>query len=183
MGAGRGYFGIGVEGITKGYNLGNLARSAHAFGANFFFTVAPLVSVKRVRATDTSGAFDSVPYNHYKNLDEFQLPHGCQLVGVELVENSIELPSFRHPTRAAYILGPEMGNLSEETMARCDHIIKIPMHFCINVGVAGALVMYDRLISSGRHAPRPVRAGGPTEELVNHGAGLRIKLRTAQDEK
>jgi hypothetical protein len=74
-----------------------------------------------------------------------------------------------------------MGNLSDEAQARCDHIIKIPMHFCINVGVCGALVMYDRLISTSRFAPRPVRAGGPTEQIVNHGAGLRIKLRTPQE--
>jgi len=181
MGTGRGYFGIGVEGITKESNLGNLARTAHAFGANFFFTVAPIVSVKKVRSVDTSSAFDSVPYNQYDTLDDFKLPHGCQLVGVELVEDSIELPSFRHPTRAAYILGPEMGNLSDAAQARCDHIIKIPMHFCINVGVCGAIVMYDRLISTSRFAPRPVSAGGPTEELIDHGAGLRIKLRTEQN--
>ena len=30
-------------------------------------------------------------------------------------------------------------------------------------GVAGALIMYDRLISLGRHAPRPVAEGAPTE--------------------
>jgi tRNA G18 (ribose-2'-O)-methylase SpoU len=181
MSVNRGYFGIGVEGITKESNLGNLTRSAHAFGANFFFTVSPRVDYKKVKSTDTSKAFDSVPYNQYDSLDQFVLPQGCQLVGVELVEDSIELPSFRHPTRAAYILGSEMGNLSDEAQARCDHIIKIPMHFCINVGVCGALVMYDRLISTSRFAPRPVRAGGPTEQIVNHGAGLRIKLRTPQE--
>ena len=34
----RGYFGIGVEGISKSFNVGNLFRSAHAFGASFVFT-------------------------------------------------------------------------------------------------------------------------------------------------
>src|SRR6185312_7094120 len=37
--ASRGYFAIGVEGVSKAVNLGNLMRSAHAFGANFVFTV------------------------------------------------------------------------------------------------------------------------------------------------
>jgi hypothetical protein len=37
------------------------------------------------------------------------------------------------------------------------------MKFCVNVGVAGAIVMYDRLISMGRFAPRPVSAGGPRD--------------------
>jgi tRNA G18 (ribose-2'-O)-methylase SpoU len=35
----RGYFAIGVEGISKPVNLGNLLRSAHAFGASFVFTI------------------------------------------------------------------------------------------------------------------------------------------------
>jgi hypothetical protein len=47
----------------------------------------------------------------------------------------------------------------------CSYIIRIPMRFSINLGIAGALVMYDRLISLGRHAPRPVAEGAPTEEV------------------
>jgi tRNA G18 (ribose-2'-O)-methylase SpoU len=35
----RGYFAIGVEGISKAVNLGNLLRSAHAFGASFVCTI------------------------------------------------------------------------------------------------------------------------------------------------
>jgi len=57
-------------------------------------------------------------------------------------------------------LGPEKGNLSPGLVKRCDHIIKIPMKFCVNVGIAGALVIYDRMISLGSFAERPVRTGG-----------------------
>ena len=35
----RGYFGIGVERVSKPMNVGNLFRTAHAFGASFVFTV------------------------------------------------------------------------------------------------------------------------------------------------
>ena len=35
----KGYFGIGVEGISKAMNLGSLLRTAHAFGASFAFAV------------------------------------------------------------------------------------------------------------------------------------------------
>jgi tRNA G18 (ribose-2'-O)-methylase SpoU len=174
----RGYFGIGVEEISKEGNIGNLARSAHAFGAEFFFTIAPFVDVDGVRATDTSGAFDHVPYYQYDSVSELALPKGCQLVGVEFIEDSIELPTFRHPTRAAYVLGPEMGSLSPKLQERCDHIIHIPMKFCINVGVAGALVMYDRMLSMGRFAERPVRAGGPSEDRAQHKHGPRRISRT-----
>lgn len=169
----RGYFGIGVQEISKEQNVGNLVRSAHSFGASFFFTIAPSVDVRGIRQTDTSDAFDHMPYFQYDSVATLEMPKGCQLVGVELIEDSIELPSFRHPTRAAYVLGPEMGSLSRDLVARCDHIIKIPMQFCVNVGVAGAIVMYDRLISRGRFPDRPVRPGGPEMPMPEHVQGLR----------
>jgi len=173
----RGYFGIGVEGISKEQNIGTIARSAHSFGASFFFTISPAVDVNAFRTSDTSDAFDHVPYHQYSSVDALELPDKCALVAVELVEDSIELPSFRHPMRAAYVLGPEMGSVSPEMMAKCDHVIKIPMKFCVNVGVAGALVMYDRVISMGKFAPRPVRAGGPTETLPSKQPTIRRKVR------
>jgi tRNA G18 (ribose-2'-O)-methylase SpoU len=178
----RGYFGIGVEEISKEGNVGNLARSAHAFGASFFFTISPFIDVKGIRSSDTSGSFDHVPYHQYESAEDLTLPNGCQLVGVELIDNSIELPSFRHPTRAAYVLGPEMGSISPTLQEKCDHIIQIPTKFCINVGVAGALVMYDRLISMGKFPPRPVKAGGPENPyLPHHNFGPRRKIRTSAE--
>lgn len=154
----RGYFGIGVEGISKPMNLGNLLRSAHAFDASFFFTVSPVVDVDGMRESDTSGAFDHLPFYNFEKTADLILPRQTSLVAVELLEDAVDLPSFRHPTRAVYVLGPERGNVSDKMLARCDHVIKIPMKFCINVGVAGALVMYDRLLSFGRHADRSVAA-------------------------
>lgn len=168
----RGYFGIGVEEISKGGNAGNLMRSAHAFGASFFFAIGPHVDIAGIRATDTSGAFDHLPYNEYETVADLVLPKGCALVGVELTPDAAELPSFRHPLRAAYVLGPEMGSLSPALQARCDHIVKIPMKFCVNVGVAGAIIMYDRMLSMGRFAERPVKAGGPDAPPSRHVQGL-----------
>ncbi len=162
----RGYFGLGVEGISKAGNLGNLVRSAHAFGASFFFTIGAALEERELEATDTSHAAGHIPFYKYPNLAAFDLPQDCMLVGVELIEDSIELPRFRHPQRAAYVLGPELGSLSPAVLARCQFTVKIPMKFCVNVGVAGALVMYDRLVSMGGFPPRPDRPGGDTSPLV-----------------
>ncbi len=156
----RGYFAVGVEGISKAHNLGNLMRTAHAFGASFFFTINDSITVQDTKGSDTSDSTLHMPFYRYKSLDELQLPKDCQLVGIELMENSVDMPSFRHPLRAAYILGPEMGSLSPGTVKRCAHIVKIPAKFCVNVGVAGAITMYDRMVSLGKYAERPVRAGG-----------------------
>ncbi len=102
----RGYFGIGVQGISKEQNVGTIARTAHSFGANFFFTIEPDVDVDLLRVSDTSDAFDHVPYYEYSSVEDMELPDKCSLVGVELMADSIDLPSFRHPLRAAYVLGP-----------------------------------------------------------------------------
>ena len=175
----RGYFAVGVERISKPGNVGNLMRSAHAFGASFFFAIDPEPDLREMRFVDTSGAAEHLPLYVYDRVADMALPRDCQLVGVELTEDAVDLPSFRHPTRAAYVLGPERGSLSEPLQERCDHIIKIPMKFCINVGVAGAIVMYDRMISLGRFAERPVRVGGPTEPLREHKHGRQI-MRNAE---
>ena len=164
---GRGYFGIGVEGVSKPANVGSLFRSAHAIGASFVFTVAADYTRQR-SGSDTSDAAAQVPFYAYPDISALSLPNSCRLVGVELINDAIDLPSFHHPSQAAYVLGRERGSLTPEMLARCDHVIKIPTRFCVNLGVAGALVMYDRILSLGRFAPRPVRAGGPTESLPDH---------------
>lgn len=160
----RGYFGIGVEGISKEQNVGTIARSTHSFGGSFFFAIQPDVNIEAMRLSDTSDAFTHMPYYQYAKPSEMSLPEDCTLVGVELTDESVEMPSFRHPLRAAYVFGPEMGSLSKETIKKCDHVVKIPMKFCVNVGVAAAITMYDRMICLGRFAERPVRPGGPLEE-------------------
>ncbi len=161
----RGYFAIGAEGISKPMNLGNLMRSAHGFGASFIFTVRAHYTIKESRS-DTSKAYQHLPYYAWDRVSQMELPKGCQLVGVELVDEAHDLPSFRHPVQAAYILGPERGELSPEMLARCDHIVKIPTSFCINVAMAGAIVMYDRICTLGRFAPRPVHSGGSAPEML-----------------
>ncbi len=156
----RGYFGIGAERISKCLNLGNLMRSAHGFGAAFTFTIGASYQALEARA-DTSKGQQHLPHYDWQSIEELSLPKGCRLVGVELLDEAVDLPSFRHPLRAAYVLGPEQGALSPELLSRCDHVVRIPSSFCINLAMAGAIVMYDRVRCLGRFADRPVGEGGP----------------------
>ena len=148
----RGYFAVGAERISKALNLGNIMRSAHAFGASFTFTVGATYQALEARA-DTSKGQWHLPHYNWVSLDEIALPQGCELVGVELTDDAIDLPRFRHPLRAAYVLGPERGSLSPALLARCDHVVKIPTRFCVNVAIAAAVVMYDRVKSMTVHKP------------------------------
>jgi len=131
----RGYFGVGMEGISKEANFGTIARTAHAFGASFIFGIKPDINVSDMRSSDTAASPDHVPYYEYDKTADMQLPKGCQVVGVELVEGAVPLP----------------------------------------VGVAAAIVMYDRQICLGMHAPRPVKAGGPPDMYIDTEAMKAVK--------
>jgi tRNA G18 (ribose-2'-O)-methylase SpoU len=172
----RGYFGIGAEAISKPMNLGNLIRSGHAFGASFVFLVDAHYTVASA-LSDTSRAEAQLPLYRFASSGELVLPRSCHLIGVELLDEAVDLPSFRHPLNAAYVFGPERSSLSPGMVARCDHVVRIPTRFCINLAAAGAIVMYDRMLCLGRFAPRPVRSGGPTEPLRPHVHGKAISRR------
>lgn len=160
----RGYFGIGVDGISKPMNLGNLLRIAHAFDASFFFTLGGRVKLSEAQS-DTSSAAGHLPFYQFETMTEFRLPQGCRMVGVEITDDAVELPRFRHPLRAAYVFGAERLSLSPATLSACDHVVRIPTRFSINVGMAGAIVMYDRLVSRGGYPARPVKTGGEPDEV------------------
>lgn len=169
-----------MEGISKAVNLGNLLRSAHAFGASFVFTIgADPRSMETI--ADTSRAPGHVPVFHWPSLAELRLPRGCRLVGIELLDGAVELPSFPHPMQAAYVLGRERGALSPELVARCHHIVRIPTAFSLNLATAGAIVMYDRLRALGRFASRPVAETGGGEPPLPHVQGAPLKRRRARE--
>ena len=92
----RGYFGVGIEQSSKPMNAGNLFRTAHAFGASFLFTVNADYSVNKAKS-DTSVAPRNVPWYDFSSAEDLKLPGGCALVGVEFLEDAVELPVFRHP--------------------------------------------------------------------------------------
>jgi tRNA G18 (ribose-2'-O)-methylase SpoU len=166
----RGYFAIGMEGISKPMNAGNLIRSAHAFGASFVFAVNAHQRVRKAKS-DTSKTPQHLPFYMWSSIEDMQLPLDCRLVGVELTQDAVNLPSFRHPARAAYVLGPERGSLSPEMLGKCDLVVKIPAKFCINVATAGAIIMYDRVRSLGKFPCRPVVPSSPQQDLPEHAYG------------
>ncbi len=175
----RGYFGIGIEGVSKPMNAGNLFRTAHAFGASFVFTVGAEPSVRRARS-DTSVAPKSIPWYDFDSIEDMKLPRLCKIVGVELLDEAEDLPSFFHPLSAAYILGRERGSLSPAMQEKCDYFIKIPTNFCLNVATAGAIVMYDRIVTHGRFAERPTGELGKAVPQPAHVQG-KPRNRTSRD--
>ena len=172
----KGYFGIGVERVSKSLNVGALLRTAHAFGASFVFTVAAQYRRGDSHA-DTSDTPGHVPLYEFPTIEELRLPRGCKLVGVEIAEQAVALPSFHHPRQAAYVLGAEREGLSPALQGLCDYVVKIPTQFSLNLAVTGALIMYDRMLALGRFPARPLSETGIAQPLPAHRFGEPIYMR------
>lgn len=141
----RGYYGIGIYQSKFEENVGTLWRSAQAFGADFIFTVGDRKYRKQV--SDTSDATKHVPLFHFESLSELERcqPQHGEIVCVEITDDALELQEFYHPERAIYLLGAEDIGLPAEFM-KGKKVVKINSGEkpCLNVAVAGSLVLYDR---------------------------------------
>ncbi len=143
--AARGYFGIGIEAGKTPENVGTLWRSAHAFGAAFIFTIGHRYPGC---AMDTSKAARHIPLHEHDTLEAFlaALPRAADLIGVDC-DNGAPRPlaAFKHPERAVYLLGAEDHGLSRAALGACAALVEIPSAMCLNVAVAGSIVLYDRI--------------------------------------
>ncbi|MBI1330105.1 MAG: TrmH family RNA methyltransferase [Alphaproteobacteria bacterium] len=175
----RGYFAVGMDGVSKPMNLGNLLRISHAFNASFFFTLNAQVKLSDAQS-DTSRADRQMPFYQFESVADMRVPQGCELVGVEITDDAVELPRFKHPLRAAYVFGAERLSLAPETLKACKFTVRIPTRFSINVGMAGAIVLYDRLISLGGYPGRPLRPEAPPPLPPEHTWGGPILRKRAK---
>ena len=57
----RGYFGIGVEGISKPMNAGAVLRTGHAFGADFAFFVSSHIEKNKINLSDIKNTSEIHP--------------------------------------------------------------------------------------------------------------------------
>ena len=140
----RGWCGIGIVHGKNSVNLGTLWRSAAVLDADFVFTVGR--RYKRQRS-DTIDATRHMPLWHFDTLDALLAcqPNGGVLVGVEMTEDAVALSDFAHPERAIYLLGAEDHGLTEETLQRCDQIVRLHGEQSLNVATAGSIVLHDRV--------------------------------------
>jgi tRNA G18 (ribose-2'-O)-methylase SpoU len=145
-----GFFGVAVYHPKHEVNVGTLWRSAFTYQAALLGTVGRRY---KAQSGDTCKTPNSIPLHHYDDVEDLieHLPHGCQLVGVELDERAESLTTFAHPKRALYLLGAEDHGLPEPVLERCHQVVQIPSPavWSLNVAVAGSLVLHDRFVKKG----------------------------------
>lgn len=138
----RGFFGIGIYQPQKSPNVSGLLRTAHAFGADFVFTIGK--RYKRDKQ-DTSDVSKHIPLYFYDTLDDFRknLPDGTSIVPIEITDGAKDLRTFFHPERCVYLLGSEVSGIPKE-FTDIFTPVKIDTGICLNVSTVGAIVLYDR---------------------------------------
>lgn len=141
----RGFFGIGIQNTKTEQNIGTLWRSASIMGASFIFTIGKRY---KKQASDTMASWKHIPLYNYETFEDFYkaMPYDCRLIGIELDKESIPVEEFRHPERSVYLLGAEDTGLTKEAISKCNQLVQLPGNYCMNVAVAGSIIMYDRII-------------------------------------
>ena len=131
--------------IGKKHNLGNLVRSAVAFGVKETVVVG-------YHKFNVFGAKGSDKYMTYHRVDklsearEYLKGKGVRICGIEIMKDSKPIQSHPFSGPTAFILGNEGTGLNENQKAICDDFVYIP-HYgngtaSLNVTVAASIVLH-----------------------------------------
>lgn len=139
----NGFYGIGVYCPKTAENIGTLWRSAQNFGAAFIFTIGHRY---KYQPTDVMKTWRNIPLHNFPDFEAFSVarPTDVPLIGIEFTSESRNLDSFSHPRTAVYLLGSEDNGLPLPIIEKCQAVVHINSFRCLNVAVAGSIVMYDR---------------------------------------
>jgi tRNA G18 (ribose-2'-O)-methylase SpoU len=161
-------FAIAAWEISKEHNVGTLVRTAHA-------AAATEVILTGEREWNVPAARTADLYTEIVQLDAdvaaFRAhlrKRDWSLVVVELAEGSVNVFDADYPDRPCFLLGAELGGVPQELVEEAELVVQIPQWGlvpCLNLAVAGSLVVYDYLAK--RH-----RLGGlarPDGGLVREG--------------
>jgi 23S rRNA (guanosine2251-2'-O)-methyltransferase len=140
-----------LEGIQDPHNLGACLRTADAAGVDAVVAsrhgaagLGPAVS--KVAA----GAAESLPFAPVPNLGRvlgWLAEYGVRIIGTsDAAEASLYDADLSGPL--ALVMGGEHGGLRKPTRARCDRLVRLPMHGSVsslNVSVACGVCLYEAI--------------------------------------
>lgn len=144
----RGYSCVGIWEPKNPANVGAVLRAAGCFGVDLIALQGTRYK-HRHTFTDTQKAWRHIPMIETSDLWSL-LPRECVGVAVDIVEGAIELPQYVHPERAFYVFGGEDRTLDQRILGWCRDKVVIPSRFCLNLGAAVNVVLYDREAKSRR---------------------------------
>lgn len=142
-----------LDNIRSAFNVGSIFRTSDAGAVAHLHLCGMTAHPPHKKLEKTAlGAFDYVPWTYYERtadcldtLRERQVP----IVGIEVTEDAALLQDYIWPAPVAMVFGNEVTGIHERNLARCDAVLKIPMHGhknSINVATAFGIVLYSALM-------------------------------------
>ena len=141
-----------LENVMNPTNLGAIIRSAAALGMDaVLLTSAGSDPLYRRAIRVSMGTVFQVPWTYFDEGEDWQtLLHrlGFITVAMALKSDTLSLrdPRLMQAERLAVVLGTEGDGLADETVARCDYTVCIPMSHgvdSLNVAAASAVAFYQ----------------------------------------
>ena len=130
--------------IAKKNNLGNLIRTANAFGAKEIL----IVGKKRFHEFGSFGTSKASKKRHFYSLEEavvFLREQNCTIYGVEILPQATAVDETVFDSPSAFMMGNEGDGLSETQIQACDRFVYIRQFGTggsMNVNVAAGIVLH-----------------------------------------
>ena len=139
-----------LENVQNPTNVGAIFRSAAALGMDAVLLTPGCSNPLYRRAARVSmGTVFQVPWTYLEEDWVRQLRElGFKTAALALKDDSyaIDAPELRQVEKLAVVLGSEGDGLTEDTIARCDYTVKIPMYHgvdSLNVAAASAVAFWE----------------------------------------
>lgn len=134
-----------LHGVQDPGNVGNVIRSAHAFGAGVALSggCADLYNPKTVRATMGS-IFHAPVAREVRSAEFLRRAREVGFVSAAAVPSGGEPPRSTPSGKSLLVVGSEGSGLPEEVEAACERRVSIPAHASsLNAATAAAILLYE----------------------------------------
>jgi 23S rRNA (guanosine2251-2'-O)-methyltransferase len=141
---------VALDGVTDPHNLGSIARTAEAVGADgMVIPSRRAATVTAVAEKAASGAFAHLPVaivtNLVRALDQAR-DAGCWVVGLD-ADADIEIGDCNLLTEPlVLVVGSEGRGLAHLSQVHCDQLVSLPMRgrvASLNASVAAGIALYE----------------------------------------
>ncbi len=153
-------FNLILHNVRSAHNVGAIFRTADGCGVNHIYLTGytptppdgsrPFTTKPERKLIKTAlGSHEFVAWSKFENADEvFEdlKKRNFQIVALEQGDGSIDYKKFKPEFPLALVLGNEPVGIDEETLAKCDIMVDIPMRGqkkSLNVSVAAGIAMYE----------------------------------------
>lgn len=139
-----------LDRLQSPFNVGSILRTAAAYSVDHLWLVEGTVSPGDAKVAKTalgSGRFVAWTWaDTFEKAADAARADGYRVVGLELAEDAVPMPSLDIGTATCLAIGHEDRGLSPASLAACDALAFIPQLGRIgslNVATATAIALYD----------------------------------------